>query len=468
MTLTPITGYYQKKTNLGRVMKKTLSIEAVHSLYAGELGHALAQIENTTERFKAQSECDDEGGSQEKPYSVIDGIAIYKISGPLLTSGNRWSRLLGYAAYDDIRADLTQVANDPDVQEILCYMGTPGGAVYGVTDVSDAMAKIGAIKPLYVYSQKNVASGGYWLAANATTLIGSPESEWGSIGVIVTHFSYEKQLEEDGITVTIIKSDELKAVGGPYKDLTEKEVSHIKSQVDQYNDLFQEHVRSKRPGVRLASMKGETYIGEDALRMGLIDAVMSYDQTIDYIKSKRKMTTQTGGYKMKMTAEELKTALDSGATLESLGLTAEDVAEIQASVQEAEPEAYTETTVEAEVSVDVLKELVAVKDVEITELAAKVEQLTAELATTNTDKALVAEMKSVISEVMCNRRVALGLPKIDFSAFSAESLMSDYKAITDQFDKAFKTGGMFSKKEEVKKPAVADNRNHAALLDAAA
>lgn len=453
-------------------MKKTLSIEAIHHLYAGELGHALAQIDNVNDRMKAQLDDESDIGGGGKPYTIVDGIAIYKISGPLITSGSWWSRMLGYTAYDDIRSDLTAAAADPDVQEILLYMGTPGGSVFGVTDASDALTKVGALKDIYVYSSKNVASGGYWLAANCKELIGSPESEWGSIGVIVTHFSYEKQLEDDGIKVTVIKSDELKAVGGPYKDLTDKEVSHIKSQVDQYNDLFQEHVRSKRPGVRLASMKGETYIGDEALKMGLIDAVMSYDQTINYIKSKRKPVSQTGGYRMKMTAVELKTALQAGATLESLGLTEEEAAVIAASEEELNTEASTETSTETEmtsetVDVAALQEQLASAQAEALDLKGKLEAAEVAVQTAQAEAANMSEMRGIISDIINQRRVAMRLPKIDFAAFSTTSLLTDYKAISDQFDKQFVTGGLFAKKIEESKSTV-QNSVHAGQLSAAA
>lgn len=94
-------------------MKKTLSIEAVHSLYAGELGHALSQVADSAERFKIQYDDDfEKEDSNRKPYTVIDGIAVYKISGPLLSNGSWWSRYLGYSAYDDIRTDLMQAAAD--------------------------------------------------------------------------------------------------------------------------------------------------------------------------------------------------------------------------------------------------------------------------------------------------------------------------------------------------------------------
>ena len=118
-------------------MKKTLSIEAVHSLYAGELGHALSQISDSAEKFKIQME-EEIPAEDQKPYIIVDGIAIYRISGPLLSNGSWFSRYLGYSAYDDIRTDLMKAASDPDVKEILLYMGTPGGSVFGVTDASDA------------------------------------------------------------------------------------------------------------------------------------------------------------------------------------------------------------------------------------------------------------------------------------------------------------------------------------------
>lgn len=300
-------------------------------------------------------------------------------------------------------------------------------------------------------------------------MIGSPESEWGSIGVIVTHFSYEKMLEEDGIKVTTIKSAELKAVGGPYKDLSEKEVDHIKAQVDQYNDLFQEHVRSNRPSVRLSSMKGETYIGQEALRMGLIDAVMSYDQTIEYIKSKRTKQTQTGGYRMKMTAEELKVALEAGATLESLGLTDEEAQQIAASVENAEePAATIEEVTEPVVEVPELQAQLSALTEQLTAKEAELEATKEALAKVEADAKHSAEMRTIVENIMNDRRVALKLSKLDFSAFSTESLLTDFKAVTEQFNTAFKTGGLFTKKEVKQTPAVATDRVHASLLDAAA
>ena len=207
------------------------------------------------------------------------------------------------------------------------------------------------------------------------------------------------------------------------------------------------------------------FIGAEAVRMGLVDAVMSYDQTIEYIKSKRQTNKpQFGGYNMKMTAVELKAALEAGKTLADLGLTEEEAAEISKGVQEPEVPATPEVPAEIQTLTTQVEELTAslsAKDVEIAALKLSIEQM-------ELDKGCLDQMKTVICDVMNNRRIALQLPKIDFSGFSASSIMTDYKAITEQYDKAFVTGGIFAKKQEEAKPQVVIDSVHAAKLNATA
>ena len=452
-------------------MKKSLTIEAIHGLYAGEMAYAMSRIDSIDERVKAQMDSDDM--SESAPYQVMDGIAVYRINGPLLSTGNFITKWLGYTSYEDVRNDMIMMANDPEVKEILTLAASPGGSVFGISDAAEAIRKVATTKPVYVYSSKNVASGMYWLASNATKLIGSPESEWGSIGVIVSHYSYEKQLEQEGIKVTVIKSDELKAVGGPTHDLTDREIEHIQEQVDVYADLFKTQIATTRPQVKLRQMKAQTFIGDEAKQMGLIDAVMSYDQTIDYIKSQRKPITQVGGYNMKLTAETLKVALDAGKTLEDLGITQEEMEAIMATDVTAEP---GESAVDGEGQQDPgvvepdaegegldasaeMKLVIEQQQIEITTLIEQKSQL----------EAAAKEMKEIVIGVLNNRRIALGLTKLDMEAFSLPSILADYKAVSAEFDKSFKTGGVFKQKpEETKTVSVATDRAHAGLLQAAA
>lgn len=463
-------------------MHKTIRIEAIHAGYAAELVDAYEEM-----RKHACDDCS-EYGSEPKTYSIADGVGIYKIDGPLLSSGNAFTRWFGYADYEGIRNDLLAMAKDPEVQEILVMMASPGGSVFGVSNASEAFKKVGAVKDIYVYTGKNCCSGAYWLAAGAKEIIAAPEAELGSIGVIVTHFSYQKQIEEDGVKVTVIKTAELKAVGGPYTDLTEKEISHIQAQAEQYDDLFHEHIQATRPSVKLSSMKGQTFIGAEAVRMGLADAVMSYDDAIQHIRSQRK-TTQTGGYNMKMTAEKLRAALDAGETLATLGLTEEEGNEILASAPEvdggelevdaakkggkkggkgggcADPEAGEGET---EGGAAMMSMPQAEFDVMVAELEGTKVSLAAAEATATKATAAAEKMRTIVSEVFNNRRVAMGLNKIDVSAMSLETLLSDYEATTTEFNKSFKIGGSLAQKPAEPPKSVVSDSVHAGHLQAAA
>ena len=176
---------------------------------------------------------------------------------------------------------------------------------------------------------------------------------------------------------------------------------------------------------------------------------------------------------MRITADQLKVALDAGKTLEELGITQEEMDEIMAAAIVAESGESADNgegqqdsgVVEFEAIGEGLdasaefKLVIEAQQIEITELTLK-----AALA----EEAAV-EMKEIVIGVINNRRIALGLTQLDMGAFSTSSILADYKAVSDQFEKSFKTGGIFKKAEEPKKaPSVVTDRAHAGLLQAAA
>lgn len=457
--------------------KNILEISAMHGLRIGELQELQRRLDSfafTPELLEKKAMYDDDEDEKQGlyfDYTVINGTAVYKITGPLLTSSSFFSRWLGYVSYEDVRNNMIHAAQNPEVSDILLFISSPGGSAFGVTDGAEAINKVSGAKPVYAFTNSNMASGAYWLGSQAKKIFLAPEAEAGSIGVIVTHASYQKQLEDDGVEVTVIKSSELKAVGGPYKDLTDKEVSHITDQVMTLDTLFKESVMKARPGVKLSSMNGATYIGAEAVKVGLADAVMSFDDVMNYIASERKTTNSPGGYKM--TKVELQTALDAGATLEEMGLTQEEVDIILASVEEEEDiqaqvaagevidvPGETEVAVEAQVIVD-LNTKIAELTAELQAKTAEVEALTAQV---EGFEANVTDMKGIVAEITANRRTALGFQStVDLTRFSTASLLAEYEAVSTEFKKQFKVGGILRNKnvstEEEVKPVVIQQDN---------
>lgn len=181
---------------------------------------------------------------------------------------------------------------------------------------------------------------------------------------------------------------------------------------------------------------------------------------------------------MKMTSETLRVALDAGKTLEDLGLTQVEVDEILAAAPVIEPGESADNDKGQQdpgvAGADALgegpgasAEALALA-VEVASLKVEITDLTAKLEASQADAAAGSEMKEIVIGVLNNRRVALGLSVLDMSAFSTASVLADYKAVSDQFDKSFKVGGVFQQKEEKRPPQVAQDSVQAGLMQAAA
>ena len=117
----------------------------------------------------------------DRPYQVINGIALYSIKGKMLAEGNFFTRWFGIASYDQIGHDLGQIAEDEEVEKVLIAMNTPGGSVHGISDVSDTWARLNASKPITVHTSGMLASAGVWLASNSSKIYASEVADIGSI-----------------------------------------------------------------------------------------------------------------------------------------------------------------------------------------------------------------------------------------------------------------------------------------------
>ena len=435
--------------------KNIIEITAIHPFRTEELFDSYARIEafiDSAEYLERKAAYDDEEDEDDyansADYDVINGTAVYKISGGILSSGNWLTRMFGYASYDEVRRNVMHAAANPEVRDVLLMFSSPGGSAFGVVDGAEAIKKVDSVKPVFSYTSSMMASGAYWLGSQARKIFVSPESESGSIGVKLQHVSHEKELENQGIVVTEIKSAELKAVGSPYKNLSDKELSHLQDQVNQIATLFSTSMQKARPNLKTEALNGATFIGESAVAVGLSDAVASYDDVMAYIQSQRAATTNpTGGFNMNK--QELMAALDSGISLEEIGLEQEEVDKILSEEEVTEPVVAEESEPVLEVKTDdiskqlsTLTDALVEKDQKIATLEATIAAATAKF------EAQAVTLKQIVAEVTTNRRIALNFQSsVDLTKFSTESLLAEYEAVTDAYDKEFKTGGLFKKRQ---------------------
>lgn len=221
-------------------------------------------------------------------YKVEDGVAVVPVFGVIEKRMNLFTNMSGGTSTDMLAADLRQADQDVAVSGILLDMDSPGGSVFGPLHVAEVMARHRGRKPVYAVANETAASGAYWIAAAADRVYVSKTGVVGSIGVIATLREYSKAAEQAGITTTYLRAGKFKALGQPYEPLTKSAKETLQARVDHYYALFVESVAALR-GMSVkavAETEGATYVGQQAIDVGLADAIGSFDEAFADLKTR--------------------------------------------------------------------------------------------------------------------------------------------------------------------------------------
>ena len=175
---------------------------------------------------------------------------------------------------------LDKAQKDPDVRAVVLRINSPGG---GVT-ASDLMyRRLMEFKkerknvPVVAMIEDVGASGAYYLACGADSILVAPTSVTGSIGVIVQTFSLSGTMAKLGITAKAITSGPMKDMGSPFKPLDEADQKVFQAMVSEFYARFVNVVAAGRPSLSRDRVKaladGRIYTGEQAVSNGLADSM---------------------------------------------------------------------------------------------------------------------------------------------------------------------------------------------------
>lgn len=392
-------------------------------------------------------------------YSRHGNVAVVDVSGPLTNSDSFWNQLFGITSYNAIRNGLIEAASDPEVKEIVMNIDSPGGSPAGLPDVSSLIQKISAAIPVTAYTAGHMTSAAYWLGSAADKVYAGPTATVGSIGVITTHFDVTKNLEKEGVTPTVIRAGDKKALGGPYEELSKEAKAEIQGQLDHLHDVFIGQVADHR-GMSFGDVKknladGSTFIGEQAVSIGLADGITTLDALVGGLQA-RYESKSTRGTDAMATKKKLLTAREVALIAEGVDPQAaiEGAPPAEETTPPAEPPSTPPETTEetppaaaaapapaaaAPDLVTFLQSELAAKTSEITHLNVKLAEQEREL---NAFKAHDSELKAIVATRINNMQIGLGGRPTDLSNLSTEALLSQHSAVAAQFNQTMPVGGV--------------------------
>ena len=177
-----------------------------------------------------------------------------------------------------VREELTKAAGDPKVRALVMRINSPGGTVTAsdiiFRELQDFKKARGV--PVVASMMDVAASGGYYIALAADTIVAHPTTVTGSIGVIMISVNAEGLMQKIGVAAAAIKSGEHKDMGSPFRTLTPAERAIFQSVIDDFYRQFVTTLvdRRKIPEPAAAALAdGRIYTAEQALGHKLVDRI---------------------------------------------------------------------------------------------------------------------------------------------------------------------------------------------------
>jgi signal peptide peptidase SppA len=190
----------------------------------------------------------------------------------------------GSVSTQQFASALRQALADDTVSQILIDIDSPGGSVYGVSELADEITQARSQKPVVAVANSLAASAAYWIGCSASEFYVSPGGEVGSIGVWQAHFDHSQALAAEGVKPTLISAGKFKVEGNPYAPLDDDAQAFMQSRVDDYYASFTKAVARGR-GVPIAQVRegmgqGRVLGADAAMAQNMVDGVATFDDVV--------------------------------------------------------------------------------------------------------------------------------------------------------------------------------------------
>lgn len=186
--------------------------------------------------------------------------------------------------------DLFQKArNNPSVKTVVFRINSPGGSALASDEIWREVKLTNAVKKVIVSMGDVAASGGYYIAAPASTIFAEPTTITGSIGVFGV-IPYTGKMLENKLGITFDRAQTNKhSILTTNRRLTEDELLMIQKSVDEIYDQFKTVVAEGR-GMSKEEVnviaRGRVWTGADAKKIGLVDELGGLKDAIAFAAKK--------------------------------------------------------------------------------------------------------------------------------------------------------------------------------------
>lgn len=207
----------------------------------------------------------------------------------LYTAGQIYDKSNGMGSgeeivYTPVVKELEKLRKDEHVKAVVLRVNSPGGSAYASEQICQAIKELKKVKPVIASMGDYAASGGYYISSNADSIIASPTTITGSIGIFGMFFNAEKLAQKVGLHYDMVKTNRFSDFGNMMRSMTPGEKALMQANIERGYELFVSRCavgRGMTPEAIKKVAEGRVWTGEQALGLSLVDKLGYIDDAIE-------------------------------------------------------------------------------------------------------------------------------------------------------------------------------------------
>lgn len=224
-----------------------------------------------------------------RPYTDLreipeGSLCVVTMAGPMIKRGGMCS----YGMVDQA-ALIQRLANAKNISGIILDIDSPGGQADGTAMLADVIKNATSSKPIIcIIDDGMAASAAMWIASSASEIYVTQKTDQvGSIGVYTTIADWNAYYASEGLPVRDIYAPQSTDKNRGYYEALAGNDELIKNDLAVLADQFINTVATNRAGrIKGDDWKtGKMFYAKDAIKIGLIDGIKSFDQVVTRMNS---------------------------------------------------------------------------------------------------------------------------------------------------------------------------------------
>lgn len=215
-----------------------------------------------------------------------DEIAVYYAYGDIVDGAAAGIMGQGENVIDGTKVseDLMKLADDEDVKAVVIRINSGGGSAYASEQIWRAVQLLKTKKPVVVSMGGMAASGGYYMSCSANWIVAEPTTLTGSIGIFGMFPDMSGLITQKlGVKFDEVKTNKNSGFGTMSRPFNETEMNYLSAYIDRGYKLFRQRVADGRhmtTGQVEKIAQGHVWLGEDALKIKLVDQLGGVDDAV--------------------------------------------------------------------------------------------------------------------------------------------------------------------------------------------